>query len=72
MSRLIVLDSCADCPHHKVLPDPDPHDSFCFDDVKVVCNKSNGKAVTVACRPYNVRKEVTPIPDWCPLPKSEK
>jgi len=50
-----------------VKPDPDPLDSFCDDDVKVVCTKADPvREVTVACRPYNVKKE-TPRPVWCPL-----
>jgi hypothetical protein len=58
--------SCVECPFHEVLPDPDPSDWFCDDDVKVFCKKANRNA-TVACRPYNTRKETTPVPDWCPL-----
>lgn len=63
----IVLDvvSCLDCPYHQVLPDPDLLDSFCSDDLKVVCKKAN-KDITVACRPYLLRKE-TDIPKWCPI-----
>jgi len=67
------MESCIDCPSHEVLPDPDPHDWFCDDDVMVVCNHEldeylpNSKKVTVACRPYNIRKETSPTPDWCPL-----
>jgi hypothetical protein len=69
------ITSCVDCPHHRIERDPDPHDSFCSDDVKVRCDLSRVVSsgyyekepyVTVACRPYNTRKE-TPIPDWCPL-----
>lgn len=29
---------CIDCPHHKVIQDPDPHDWFCDDDVAAVCS----------------------------------
>jgi len=59
-------DNCMDCPYREVLPDPDPDDWFCDDDMKVVCKKT-GKNITVACRPYNLEKECTPIPKWCPL-----
>ena len=71
MAKLLVLqfESCMDCPHHEVQPDPDPHDSFCSDDVKVFCKEAK-KNATVACRPYNTRKETTPIPAWCPLPNA--
>jgi len=58
-------ENCMDCQYHKVLSDPDPHDWFCDDDEKVVCEKSN-KNITVACRPYNKRKECV-TPTWCPL-----
>lgn len=61
----LKLTNCIDCPNHEVKPDPDPHDSFCYDDVKVVC-KATGKNITVACRPYNIRKE-SQIPEHCPL-----
>lgn len=59
--------NCIDCPFHSVLPDPDPDDWFCDDDVKVVCTKEN-KTITTACRPYNKRKECE-TPNWCPLRK---
>ncbi len=58
--------NCMDCPHHKVELDPDPSDWFCDDDEKVVCTKKKDKAITVACRPYNKRKECE-TPRWCPL-----
>lgn len=76
--------NCLDCPHHEVIMDPDPHDSFCSDDEAVVCNlvKNNRqemsslyrsdrhvqKAVSKSCRPYNTRKE-SETPSWCPLTK---
>lgn len=59
------LTNCTQCEFHEVLPDPDPYDWFCDDDVKVICTKKR-KNITVACRPYNTKKE-TLIPDWCPL-----
>lgn len=58
--------NCIDCPAHKVLPDPDPTDWFNDDDVKVVCGHKHNKNITVACRPYNTRRECK-TPDWCPL-----
>lgn len=30
-------ESRIDCPHHRVILDPDPYDWFCDDDVVVVC-----------------------------------
>ena len=57
--------NCMDCSEHLVQPDPDADDWFCDDDEKVICLKEN-KDITVACRPYNKRKECK-IPDWCPL-----
>lgn len=59
--------TCINCPHHQVLPDPDPDDWFCDDDKKVVCTKVEPpKNVAVAIRPYKLRVEAL-VPDWCPL-----
>jgi hypothetical protein len=74
--------TCLDCPFHKVIADPDPHDWFCDDDQAIIClktkneeqdenasyvsNRSEFKSVTNSCRPYNLKKETT-IPEWCPL-----
>lgn len=52
----IEIDNCVDCEQHEVLPDLDPHDWFCDDDVKVIC-KLTSKNITSACRLYNKRKE---------------
>lgn len=57
------IENCMDCPNHQVQCDPDPNDWF--DDEKVVC-KVAAKTITVACRPYNKRKECD-VPKWCPL-----
>lgn len=67
ITKLLPITNCIDCPHHKVEPEPDPDylDSFCHDDVKVVCVVVN-KNVTVACRPHYIRAE-SRIPNWCPL-----
>ena len=65
----LELKNCIDCPFHSVESDPDPYDWFCDDDEKVVCNKVDPpKNITVACRPYNKRKECE-VPLWCPLPE---
>lgn len=61
----LKIGSCIECSFHRVLPDPDPDDWFCDDDVKVICSKLN-KSITTACRPYNTERE-TPVPTWCPL-----
>lgn len=39
------IDNCMDCPHHVVVPDPDPNDWFCDDDEAVLCRltKSEGE-----------------------------
>jgi hypothetical protein len=66
-SVTLKLINCIDCPFHEVQPDPDKNDWFNDDDVKVVCKKKK-KNITVACRPYNTRKECE-IPNWCPLVK---
>ncbi len=63
----IQIDNCMDCGHHQVEPDPDPNDWFCDDDVRVVCRET-GKDITIACRPYDVRRECK-IPSWCPFLK---
>lgn len=64
---------CIDCEACLVFPNPDPDDWFNDDDVAVVCkqvknvsDRSKFKLITQACRPYNIRKECTPIPEWCP------
>lgn len=64
--KVLQIANCLDCPHHRVLPDPDPLDSFCVDDEKVVCKKSRNRVVTQANRPYRTRREAA-IPSWCPL-----
>jgi len=72
MGNVVVksITNCIDCEFHKVERDPDPHDWFNDDDVKVICTKTKRKknTITVACRPHHVRKESS-IPDWCPLLK---
>lgn len=80
----LSITSCMDCPNHQVTSDPDPHDSFCYDDVAVLCKKTPQepirgsvwssdkeffRPVATSCRPYNKRKE-SEIPTWCPLRSS--
>ena len=38
--------NCIDCPECTILPDPDPNDWFCDDDVKVVCKVKKNKSIT--------------------------
>jgi len=74
--------NCLDCDKHLIIDDKDPDDWFCDDDQAVVCTLVNNlkhdpnsknladhsvfKSITVACRPYNIRKESS-RPNWCPL-----
>jgi len=76
------IENCTECEKHLVIADPDPTDWFCDDDTAVVCtltpnpkkdlksrhraNHSDFRAITVACRPYNIKKE-SDVPSWCPL-----
>ena len=78
----IKIDNCLDCPHCVTGMDPDPHDSFCMDDMYSACtkvkndrqntNSNHGadrqehKIITCAARPYQLRKE-SKVPYWCPL-----
>lgn len=76
--KVLTIKNCTQCPHHKVVADPDPYDWFCDDDCAVICTMKKSRAerherfgglrpVTVACRPYMTAKETAPPPDWCPL-----
>ncbi len=62
---------CENCIHSKVIPDPDPTDSFNYDDVAICCsllkqekNKESKycadrqelKTIEVSLRPYQVKK----------------
>lgn len=62
-----LITSCMKCPYSIILPDPDPYDWFCDDDVRVFCKKEE-RNITTACRPYNATKESV-TPDWCPINK---
>ena len=66
---------CKQCPACKVLPDPDPYDWFCEDDVKMVCSlklneDKEPKTIDVSLRPYQVSK--VKVPNWCPINKKIK
>ena len=79
----MLYSNCMDCPHHLVVNDPDPTDSFNDDDVAVLCTKTPNHSqrhyyaykrlfeyepITVSCRPHHKRKESI-TPKWCPLLK---
>lgn len=67
----ISIEKCIDCPHHSILPDPDPSDWFNRDDCKIVCKAKTsplnpeGISIAMALRPYEVKN--VEIPNWCPL-----
>jgi hypothetical protein len=75
MTRTLKIKSCIDCPFHEVRTEGDPDDWFNDDDVKVVCKKKNYRenyrVVISSCRPYQMRIETTPPPQWCPLEDRE-
>ena len=77
----MLYSNCMDCPHHLVVNDPDPTDSFNDDDMAVLCTKTPNHSqrhyyaykrlfeyepITVSCRPHYKRKESI-TPKWCPL-----
>jgi hypothetical protein len=70
LKNKISTTNCIDCSSHEVIRDPDPDDWFCDDDVAVVCNLSDRRRITCACRPYNIKKE-SETPDWCPKLKKK-
>jgi hypothetical protein len=37
-----ALTNCTQCKMHEIIPDPDPNDWFCDDDVAVVCKLTEG------------------------------
>jgi hypothetical protein len=60
-----VYNNCTQCKSHNVMPDPDPFDWFCDDDVKVFCIEAK-RYITEACRPHHIVRECN-VPEWCPL-----
>ena len=62
------IDKCCNCPHVRIVPNPDPNDSFCFDDVDMVCGNPNNpdpRTINVALRPFQTYS--VEIPSWCAL-----
>lgn len=37
MEKTLKITNCLQCPNHQVINDGDPYDSFCSDDLAVVC-----------------------------------
>lgn len=82
MEKTIKITNCLQCPNHQVINDSDPYDSFCSDDLAVVCilsknlerdpqsryvaDKQEFRCITRSCRPHHLKKE-SDIPKWCPL-----
>lgn len=83
MSKVYVkeITNCLDCPNVKIVNDADRYDSFCADDEAAICTASKKEPrtnkvgnyisgepmLTVAARPYEVKKDLSVIPSWCPL-----
>lgn len=77
----LKITHCFQCPHHEIINDTDPYDSFNDNDCAIICKKlknpnrdtnsvyradwSEFKIVSCALRPYEVKK--IEIPKWCPL-----
>ena len=56
--------TCNSCDFLRLLPDPDPYDSFCCDDQKAICAE-NGKVISVAMNVWEASR--VNIPKWCPF-----
>ena len=71
MGKTIVneIEKCTQCPHCTILPDPEPYDWFCDDDVKLFCEKLK-RTVAAALRPYE--SDEVDIPSDCPLEQQIK
>lgn len=57
------ITQCRECPHCRIVPDPDPSDWFNDNDEKAFCREAGHKLIENMLRPY----ERIIIPDWCPL-----
>lgn len=57
------ITQCRECPHCRIVPDPDPSDWFNDDDEKAFCREAGHKLIENMLRSY----ERIIIPDWCPL-----
>ena len=56
--------TCNSCNCLRLLPDPDPYDSFCDEDKKAICDE-NGKTIARALNVWESSR--IEIPSWCPL-----
>jgi len=81
--KKITLTKCIECPHHSVIGDPDPNDSFCYDDEAIVCTKTEkdeseinfNSSYAVDWQKFRAADsgcrpyqiKNVKIPDWCPL-----
>ena len=63
-TKINEIKKCVQCPHCTILPDPEPYDWFCDDDVKLFCEKLK-RTVAAALRPYE--SDEVDIPSDCPL-----
>ena len=76
-----TVTNCTECPNFMAVDDPDPHDSFCSDDVAGLCKAMVNvdriarwsdqstfphRPVTTSCRPHRLKEECD-IPKWCPF-----
>jgi len=82
-----MIDNCTKCEHHEIIPDPDPNDWFCDDDVAVICKKAPGNPrFDSKSKYYSERQDFKCItvacrpyhiekecqtPGWCPLTTNE-
>ena len=58
---------CNSCPYLRLLPDPDPYDSFCDNDQKALCLKLEAE-IAWGLNVWDALK--VPIPPNCPLLKA--
>jgi hypothetical protein len=79
----IQINNCVQCPHHEIIGDPDPYDSFCSDDMAVICKKTTSNPRYDENSEYAANRQnhrcvtvscrpyrvidESAIPNWCPL-----
>lgn len=85
---VLEIENCMDCPHHEVIADPDPDDSFCMDDCAVICKQAiDTEKVDFSSRhaaDHSIYRKTavacrpynlrneSDVPEWCPLLKKKK
>jgi len=83
LGTLIIIKTCLDCPHHRLVNDADPEDSFRDDDEAILCratrnpnqdpkgyrssDRSEYRPVRGAIEGTEHIKAAAKVPDWCPL-----